>query len=269
MMSAAEPGSTTSGNETFARLADRGDVVAIVGAGGKTTTMFALAAALTARGLTVVTTKSTVIHRPTFARGPRAVVIPQHRWAGELPDLLRAERVLTVVVAQPSERRWDGVPPEAAFDLLKASGADVVIVEADGARSRLLKAPADHEPAMPPTASVVLPVASLLALGRPLSPRHVHRPERVTALLGIGLDETVSADHIARLLLHPNGGLKSAPAGARVWPVLARVDTAGRADVERILRALGRHPRVSGWVTASGADGAWRYAATARINLDT
>ena len=268
-MSAAEPASTTSGDETFAGLADRGDVVAIVGAGGKTTTMFALAAALTARGLTVVTTKSTVIHRPTFARGPRVVVVPQHRWAAELPDVLGTERMLTVVVAQPSERRWDGVPPEAASDLLEASGADVVIVEADGARSRLLKAPAEHEPAMPPTANVVLPVASLLALGRPVSARHVHRPELVTELLGIGPNEPVLADHVARLLLHPDGGLKSAPAAARVWPVLTRADAAGRADLRHITLALERHPRVSGWVTTSGADGAWRYAATARIDSAT
>ena len=64
--------SQCASNCSLAEIAGPGDIVAIVGAGGKTTTMFALASALAERGLRVVTTKSTTIHRPSMARAPQS-----------------------------------------------------------------------------------------------------------------------------------------------------------------------------------------------------
>ena len=123
---------------SLADIAGPGDIVAIVGAGGKTTTMFALASALSERGLRVVTTKSTTIHRPSMARAPRLLVSPPDRWRTELPPALDVHPVVTVVTAAPTPRRYNGIPPDLAPDLLSASGADVLIAEAVGARRRLL-----------------------------------------------------------------------------------------------------------------------------------
>ncbi|MBM4436156.1 MAG: putative selenium-dependent hydroxylase accessory protein YqeC [Actinobacteria bacterium] len=245
----------------FAHLAQPGDVVAIVGAGGKTTTMFALAAALASRGLRVVTTKSTRIHRPTLARSPRISAGPRSAWSLTLPRLLAEDPVLTVVLDASSERAWDGVPPEAIDELRQASGADVVIVEADGARSRLLKAPAAHEPAMPPNATVVLPVAALSAVGRPLGPRTVHRPELAALLLGVALGAPLATAHVAALLSSSEAGLKRVPEGARVWPVLTRADAVEPAVLDALVAELLACPRLAGWVRATGVDGGWRYRA--------
>lgn len=236
--------------KTFATLAGHGDLVAIVGAGGKTSTMFALAAALAGRGMTVITTKSTTVHRPTLERGPPVAVIAEERWAAELPSLLRRQPVASVVTAAPSERRWDGVRPESAAWLMEASGADVVIVEADGARGRLLKSPADHEPAMPPQASIVMPVTSLRAVGQQLAMRHVHRPEHVAAVLHLQMYERLTVEHIGTLVLSPESGLKSAPANARVWPVLTSASQVPQSDLEALIGRLSDHPRVAGCVVA-------------------
>lgn len=246
-------------------IAAPGDIVAIVGAGGKTSTMFALSRALAAAGRRVVTTKSTIIYRPTMARSPGVVEVPAERWATELRALLNERREVTVVTGSAGPDRWRGVPADRVAELRHAAGADHVIVEADGARGRLLKAPADHEPAMPYAAAVVMPVVNLRAVGRAVASEHVHRPELAAALLGISVDDVIGVEHVPRVLLDESGGLKRAPANARVWPVLAGVDAVDQQHVETLLQRLVGHPRVSGVVTAD-RDG--RYTALAAHRAD-
>lgn len=246
-------------------IAAPGDIVAIVGAGGKTSTMFALSRALAAAGRRVLTTKSTIIYRPTMAQSPGVVEVPAERWATELPGLLDERREVTVVTGSAGPDRWQGVPADRIEHLRDAAGADGVIVEADGARGRLLKAPADHEPAMPETASVVMPVVNLRAVGRTVASEHVHRPELVAALLGIRVDGVIGIEHVPKVLLDESGGLKRAPATARVWPVLAGVDAVDQQHVEALLQRLFEDPRVSGVVTA---DQGWRYSALAANRAD-
>ena len=243
---------------SLADIARPGDIAAIVGAGGKTTTMFALASALAERGLRVVTTKSTTIHRPSMARAPKLLVSPPDQWRTDLPPALDAHPVVTVVTAAPTPRRYDGIPPELAPDLLSASGADVLIVEADGARRRLLKAPASHEPAMPAGATLVIPVACLAAVGRPLADRHVHRPELVAEIVGIDPGSLLTIDHVRTLLLDRRAGRKAAPRAARLWPALTATDKVGTEQLNALRASFSAHPDVTGWIEA---DADWMYVA--------
>ncbi len=244
----------------LASIAAPGDIVAIVGAGGKTTTMFALSRALAATGRRVLTTKSTIIHKPTMAQSPGVVEVPPDRWPIELRSLLDERRELTVVVGSAGPDRWQGVPADRTVELRDAARADHVIVEADGARGRLLKAPAAHEPAMPASAAVVMPVVNLRAVGRALNAEHVHRPELVAALLELPEDGVVGIEHLLKVLLDGSGGLKRAPANARVWPVLAGVDTVDQQAAQDVIQQVIEHPRVSGVLTANQD---WHYTALA------
>ena len=241
-------------------IAAPGDIVAIVGAGGKTTTMFTLSRALAAAGRRVLTTKSTIIFGPTMAQSPGVVEVPAERWASELGGLLDERRELTVVVGSAGHDRWQGVPADRVEKLRDAARADHVIVEADGARGRLLKAPAAHEPAMPASAAVVMPVVNLGAVGRAVTSEQVHRPELVADLLGLPESGVIGMEHVPRVLLHELGGLKRVPVNAHVWPVLAGVDAAEPRQVEGLLQRLVEHPRVCGVLVA---DGDWRYTALA------
>ena len=249
------PGTSTC---PLAEIAGPGDIAAIVGAGGKTTSMFALAQGLADRGLRVVTTKSTTIHRPSLARSPKLVVSPPERWQAELPPVLDAHPVITVVTAAPTPRRYDGIPPDLAPDLLRASGADVLIVEADGARRRLLKAPAAHEPAMPAGTTLVIPVACLAAVGRPLAERHVHRPELAAEILGIELGTRLTVDHVLTLLLDDRAGRKAAPPTARFWPALTATQSAPPDQLATARAALNTNPHVTGWIESNAS---WTYTA--------
>ena len=92
-------------------------------------------------------------------------------------------------------------------------------------RDRPIKAPATHEPVIPPASALVVAVAGLSALGRPLD-EVCHRPELAAALLGCSPSKTVSAEDCLRLLLSPEGGAKGLPRGASFSLLLNQADAA-------------------------------------------
>src|SRR5262249_24275475 len=97
--------------------------------------------------------------------------------------------------------------------------------EADGSRMRPFKAPAEHEPVIPVETTVVVPVVGADVFGKPPDADHVHRPERVSALSGVPLGASITAEIVARLLAHPERGRKNAPARARIAVLINKVET--------------------------------------------
>ena len=221
-------------------LAAREGTTCLVGAGGKKTTMRTLAPRVDA----VVTT---TVRIPIFDRWVERVVVTDDP-AGAAERV--AERPLGLVPDREREDRYRGYDTPV-LDRLASAVDDPVVVKADGARSRLLKAPDDHEPQVPARADTVVPVASARAVGKPLTDEHVHRVDRVAALTGRDPGEELRADDVAAVLASDRGGLKDAPDGATAVPLLNMVDddrlaaTAravasaihDRADVPRVVLA--------------------------------
>ena len=206
-----------------------GEVVAFVGAGGKTTAMFLLANEL-ATSMRVLTTTSTRIFAAQTKHSPVHVTFdPQQQAIADLlPQLDRAiaayGQALLTGPPEPDSDKVSGVSPDT-IDILAGSGRfDVIINEADGSRTLPLKAPAAHEPVIPLCTTLVIPTAGLDVLAQPLGDDTVHRAELISQLTGTALGQPVTADTVARLLCHPEGGLKKVPAQARVVPLLNKVD---------------------------------------------
>ena len=106
---------------------------------------------------------------------------------------------------------------------------------------RPFKAPADHEPVIPIETTVVVPVVGADIFGKPLDAEHVHRPERVGALTGASPGAVITPDIVARLLAHPEGGRKGAPANARIMVLVNKAEVLtdlgpARETAERLLR---------------------------------
>ena len=204
----------------------RGDVVSFTGGGGKTTAMFCLAQELVGAGWQVVTTSTTRIFSTQTRLAPCHLRLDQLTYLPfELAAALAVHR--HVVVTGPTDEIQDkapGVPAATVEAMSRMAGVDAVLVEADGARMRPLKAPADHEPVVPACTTILAPVVGLDVLGQPLTEAHVHRPARVAALTGLGPGEPISPEIVARLLGHAQGGLKGRPTGARVTPLLNKLD---------------------------------------------
>lgn len=215
-------------------------VVAFVGAGGKTTAMFRLAAELRAGGARVVVTTTTRILVPSASR--RVVVIVARRRADALRAIRQAlqERRLPVLGSAVAAGKLLGV--RSAMVAALASQADVthVLVEADGAAGRPLKAPRRREPLIPSAATIVVAVAGVDAVGRTLS-RAAHHARPISALTGARPADRVDAALVARVMTDRRGGAKGVPARARLVHFVNKVDTPRRLVVgHEIARELRR-----------------------------
>jgi probable selenium-dependent hydroxylase accessory protein YqeC len=217
------------------------EVVAFVGAGGKTTAMFRLARELRAAGKTVITTTTTKILVPDAGTDLSVVVEPSR------PDLLAAvatalsrRRIPVVAAAATPDGKLVGIPPEWVADLAALSPVTHVLVEADGAARRPFKAPREGEPVIPHAATVIVVVVGVDAIGQPLS-AVAHRPEQVRALTGLGADDLLDARSIAHVLVDPAGGAKGAPPHARIVYLLNKADDHVRVKRARVLATELRH----------------------------
>ncbi len=212
------------------------ELVAFVGGGGKTSLMFALAAALPGR---VVMTTTTRIFAAQMSRAP-AVVYEDN--LSPLDDAL-ATHGRCLVVGRVAGEKALGVDPTLPARLLARPDVDYVLVEADGSRMRPVKAPAAHEPVIPMGVTLLVPMAGMDAL-EGLIEDVAHRPEIVNYGLGI-LNEAGSSGRpfvvggrltpagLAQVIGHPRGGLKGAPEGARIIPFLNKADTVSRLAAAR------------------------------------
>jgi probable selenium-dependent hydroxylase accessory protein YqeC len=136
--------------------------------------------------------------------------------------------------------KFFGVDPALLDSLRRSVRLDAVLVEADGSRQRPLKAPAAHEPVVPVSTELLVPVAGLDAIGRPFGPDVVHRHEVAAGIAPgtAGRGEPVTAELVSALLGAPDGGLKSAPPGARVRAVLNKSLEASESDALRAAKLL-------------------------------
>ncbi len=206
-----------------------GDVVSFVGGGGKTSTLFRLASELADAGLRVITTTTTHVSLHEARRAfcfvlGRDVCAIQGKLA-ELKEQISAYRHVMVLGSDaPDPIRARGVTLEEVTAILDSTGVDTLLIEADGARMLPFKAPADHEPVVPPETTLLVPVVGIDVLGKPLTHEYVQRPEIVSRLTGRPLGTEVTPALVAAVLTHRQGGLKGVPPSARVVPLINKID---------------------------------------------
>lgn len=200
--------------------------ICLVGGGGKTTVMYELAAAWAACGRRVLALTSTHILQPadgSFAADAAAVhnLWQQRRYAViGTPELATGKLTL---------------PPQSVYEALKLQ-ADVILCEADGSRHHPCKVPAAHEPVLLPDCDIVLAVAGMDALGRPLA-QACQRPQLAAELLGCNAEKIIDAQMLASLLRSEQGAHKNV--GARAYYiVLNKCDLLKAAQQEEMLRLL-------------------------------
>ncbi len=183
-------------------------VVAVAGGGGKSSLMYRLGIEAVASGRTAVIAGTTRFTgpKPPFPQLPRV-----EGEEGALDEAVtRALQASPAVIAVPGHEpkaRFAAMNIETVEAMARIESLGLLALEADGSRLRAFKAPGEHEPVIPPSATHVCVVVGLAALGAPLDDEHVHRPERVRAIVG---DEPVVTDEvIAAVLASEQGGRRS------------------------------------------------------------
>jgi probable selenium-dependent hydroxylase accessory protein YqeC len=201
----------------------RGGLTCVVGAGGKKTTMYALGARLD-RAVLTATVRIPIfdphVQRVFVTNDPVAVLSTVDVWP-------------VGIVPCRDGNRYQGYDPTTVDTITDTNRATSVLLKADGARTRWLKAPDEREPQLPERADTVVPIASARVVGKPLSAEHVHRPERVAELTGCAIDDPLSAEDVATVLGSERGGLKNVPTDAIAIPLVNMVDNASLEAVGR------------------------------------
>ena len=238
----------TAGGPAFTEALglDRAELVAFVGAGGKTGALLLLGEELAFRSRRVITTTTTAMFRRQLAgAGPLLLGTARRGEGGPAPDADEIRRALAdggraAVAAGPGETgKVRGLAPGAVDDLWAEGLADYLLVEADGARGLSFKAFAAHEPQVPATTTTVVVVAGLDALDAALTDDHVHRAGLLASRLGLALDTPLTTDVFVAGLRLQLDRLRELAAGCRLVVLLNKAEsgetrTAG-SDVAREL----------------------------------
>ena len=215
----------------------KGDIVAFVGAGGKSGAILQAAHELKEAGTPVLVAPTTKMFvREVEKVGPILTSEDRNELHSKVVEILAGERGVVVGSTILSKQRVGGV--ETSWFPVLAPEDGATLVEADGSRHRPIKGTAAHEPLLPEGATLVVAVGGIRALGEPVDEKHVHRPEIFSKLTSMGLGHTIDAKAFAGALL---AGLRTVPEGTRRVALLTDVKP-GRtmSDASVVARELWR-----------------------------
>lgn len=204
--------------------------ICLVGGGGKTTVMYELATAWAACGRKVLVLTSTHILCPadgSFAADAAAV---HNLWQQGRYAVIGTPELATGKLTAPQQGLYNELQLQA----------DIILCEADGSKHHPCKAPAEHEPVLLPDSDIVLAVAGMDALGRPLA-QACQRPQLAATLLGCSAEKIIDAQMLASLLLSEQGARKNV--GARAYYIVLNkcdlITTAQQEEIRQQLLAAG------------------------------
>lgn len=214
-------------------------IIAIVGGGGKTSLLFALAKALPGR---VVITTTTRIFSAQMKLAPAVCLADDLDQLGTHLDRFGQCLIVGAVGSGRNKEKVLGVAASLPGQLLARPDVDYVLVEADGSRMRPIKAPDTHEPVIPPDTRLVIPMAGIDAVDGRIKDV-AHRPELLAAIISrpSSVQHRLTPEDVADLFTHPLGGLKGVPKGARIIPFLNKVETAEQLAAARQVAKLTLH----------------------------
>ncbi len=203
----------------------QGEMLSLIGAGGKTTTLFRLAYELWEEGRKVLVTTTTKIFKPTKPHVHKLFLAQDVE--ALLSELAKIKEPLIIGVGSELDDagKLVGLPSEWFGTLKKKEKVDWILIEADGAAMRPFKVPADHEPVVPDGCALTVWVMGIKILGQPLTPDRVHRAEKAATLLDAELGAPVTEDMILRLVENPLGCLKGIPPSSRKVALINQADS--------------------------------------------
>ena len=204
-------------------------IIAVVGAGGKTTLSNHIGKSLAGLGRRVLFTTTTKIFTPEDI--PLYLGLPEGiRLLG--PFMAAANSIL-------ENGKLEGYSPEGITAIAGLGLFDDIIVEADGAARKPVKAPNETEPVYPASVDLIIGVIGLDCIGQPMDDQHVHRVALFSRVTRAAFDEPITPQHIIRLIRHPEGLFRHAPAAVPRVVFLNKYDTMdeqAKVQAEDIIR---------------------------------
>ena len=168
--------------ETIRIDVEKHKIIAVVGAGGKTTLIYTLALEMKKAGKKVVVTTTTHM----------------------IPKI--CEGIVTVGIPCNNSEKIKGLE-EKEFEKLK-SAYDIILVEADGSHKLPMKVPESYEPVIPKDADLVIGVLGAAAVGHPLH-QVCQRYQLAEEILRVKKEHIVTVEDLTMLLKSNQGQRKN------------------------------------------------------------
>ena len=164
-------------------------VIAVVGAGGKTTRIHNLTKQYREEGKRVLVTTTTHMYRE------EGCIL-----SGNVEEIIqRLDTCGYCMAGMPTE---EGKMKELSKEVYETicDFAEVVLVEADGSKGYPVKYPAEHEPVIPDNVTEIQVVMGLRSIGHPVG-EVCHRKELVMKCLKVTEDTLLTKDHLDTLVM--------------------------------------------------------------------
>jgi probable selenium-dependent hydroxylase accessory protein YqeC len=204
-------------------------IIAFVGGGGKTSLMWRLAKELAKKNKKVLVTTTTRIMPPTVESNHFFADSDLNKVIVNIQKKLKNGQIFTLGKEFKGEKL---VGIDIAW-IDKLSGfVDYILVEADGARRKPFKAPAEHEPVIPQDTTTVVSVVGIDALEKELTDENVFRSELISDISGTPVGEKINVGTIASVMVSDKGSRKNVPKHARWVVCINKVD-----DLEQLQSA--------------------------------
>lgn len=191
---------------------EKGDMIALIGAGGKTSLMVGIGYELAELGWRVLATSTTPISAEQIRLMPAALSINSDSDA--ISAALNESRFV-FLYGEPHGDKALGVKPGLVTLIPDLVDSDVLLIEADSANNLPLKAPRTGEPIIPQGVSLVIPVASFAAVGEPLDEAHVYNVEAMIKTCGFPEGMPIKPSWIAQVVRDEHLGMQGIPSKAR------------------------------------------------------
>jgi len=236
------------------------ELISVVGAGGKTSTMFRLAQELRALGKKVLVTTTTNLAFSETSKADRLILDSSN----DISSLSTVEPGMIVCLGSSmvgDQEKLKGIEREFVGKIYQEHLFDFIVVEADGSKRRPIKAPAHYEPVIPIETTRVIGVIGLDALGKTITEEYVHRPTLFCSITGKKMGDTIDRKCFTDLILSEDGLFKDVPRDCKKYVIFNKADHTDRQKEAKITvnELIERQPPVNGLIIAA-TDNGYVYA---------
>lgn len=201
---------------------NKSELITLVGAGGKTTTMFTLANELRQAGKSVLVTTTTAIYHPS--KNEYDAIEITGKYTSSIFKKIKPASINVLGSRISEEGKLIGLDSEIINNIFLRNIFDFIIVEGDGSKGKPIKAPAEHEPVIPSLSTKVIGVIGLDSLGKKINSENVHRPELFCHITNSNMGDIIDEEKVLLLIKNNNGLFKEAPYGVHKYLKLNKVD---------------------------------------------
>lgn len=194
------------------------EIISLVGAGGKTSILLALAEELKQKRYRVLVTTTTKIFHPEQQQYDCIYFQPTVEQVKPKPGSI------TVIGSKLLKRENKIAGLDFKMINRFSKYFDAILIEADGSRQKNIKFPNDNEPIIHPKSTIVAGIVGLNCLGNQINQSTVHRASLFIKAFGYSENQIVDIDKIIQLINHPRGLFKNTPEKSRKICILNQLD---------------------------------------------